>query len=302
MPKGDFLKPLCPLRDETFDDTRYFPLDDSQEKYEEFTRSFLDAAEWTSRGHLITVAGERGSGKTSLMQRCAAWLRDNAQNIGHCEVVTLDLSDEGLEETMTLAARVEETTDLILEAVAKKMLREQFNEVKAESSAAGKLRKLSTILSSRVDDKGNSLPPVIVVVLLRRYSAPAEIAEYYNRMRKGMIFFAEAYEKLDEIRRLQPSFDRMEVNAHMIELDALKTGDFDNLVQRLQREEPGLPTVPNAMIDTIERAFIPERVSAGELARLALGMLYIAAEQAAPELLQDHYVQFLTDYYLRASK
>jgi hypothetical protein len=303
LPTGDFLKPLCPLRDGTFDDTRYFPLDGSQEKYEAFTSGFMDPGEWTSRGHLIIVAGERFSGKTSLTQRCAAWLRDNAESVGHCEVVAVDLSDEGLAAAMTVDERVEETADRILEAVAKKMPEEQFNEVKAEPSIAGKVRKLSTFLSSRIDAGGKSLLPVVVVVLLRRYSTPAEMDKYYGSiMRKGMIFFAEAYENIDEIRALQPGFDRMEVNAHMIELEVLKAGDFDGLVQRLRQEEPGLPTVPSAMVDTIEKVFIPKRVSAGQLARLALGVLHIATEQAAPVLLQDHLVQYLSGYYLKEPK
>ncbi len=300
LPTGDFIKPLCPLRYETFDDARYWPLDSSRENYEQFTGHFKGAAEWTSRGHLIAVTGGRGYGKTSLMQRCAAWLRDNAENIGHCEVVTVDLSDEGPAATMLLNARIEETADRILEAVAKRVPREQLDEVKAEPTVAGKIRKLSIILGSRVDGDGKPLPPVIVVVLLRNYSTPAEIDEYYNRiMRKGMIFFAEAYEKIDEIRELQPGFNRVEVNSLMLELGVLKAGDFGGLVQRLQFEEPHLPTVSKAMIDSIEKEFIPRRVSAGRLARLAVGVLEIAHERAATELLQVHLDQYLTDFYLK---
>jgi hypothetical protein len=300
LPTGDFIKPLCPLRYDKFNDERYFPLDSSLENYEKFIKHFKDAAEWTSRGQLITVTGGRGYGKTSLMQRCAAWLRDNAKNIGQCEVVPVDLSDEGPAPTMLLGDRVEETADRILEAVAKKMRKEQLEEVKAEPAAAGKIRKLSIILSSRVDGNGKTLPSVIVVALLRSYSAPAEIAEYYNNiMRKGMIFFAEAYEKLDEIRELHPGFNRLEVNALMLELGALKAGDFGGLVQRLQREEPHLPTVPSTMIDSIEKEFIPRRVSAGRLARLAVGVLEIAHGLAATELQQDHLDQYLRDFYLK---
>ena len=118
-------------------------------------------------------------------------------------------------------------------------------------------------------------------------------------MRKGMIFFAEAYEKIDEIRELQPGFNRVEVNSLMLELGVLKAGDFGGLVQRLQFEEPHLPTVSKAMIDSIEKEFIPRRVSAWRLARLAVGALEIAHERAATELLQVHLDQYLTDFYLK---
>ena len=72
---------------------------------------------------------------------------------------------------MLLNARIEETADRILEAVAKRVPREQLDEVKAEPTVAGKIRKLSIILGSRVDGDGKPLSPVIVVVLLRNYSA-----------------------------------------------------------------------------------------------------------------------------------
>jgi hypothetical protein len=297
--KGDFLRPLSPLQDENFDDKRYFEIDSSCERFRQFTESFTDPTEWTSRGHLITVAGDRGYGKTSLMQRCAAWLRDHDEEMGQCEVVTVDLSDEGPGAAMALGARVGETVDRILEAVAKKMRKEQLDDIKGELAAATRIRKLSTILSSRMDADGNSLPPIIVVVLLRRYSTPSEIDEYYNNiMRKGMIFFAEAYEKIDQIRALHSGFNRIEVNARMLELDVLKDGDIDLLVRRLRSEEPDLPNVSDRMIEAIERAFIPKRVSAGELARLASGVLQMAADQGAPELLQDHLIQYFADYYL----
>src|SRR6266496_3455810 len=72
FPVAQYFQPLCPL-DRPTDEDRYLAIDSSVEMFTKFTDSFDDPAAWMASGHLIVVTGDRGYGKTSLIQRCAYW-------------------------------------------------------------------------------------------------------------------------------------------------------------------------------------------------------------------------------------
>jgi hypothetical protein len=292
LPRDDVLRPLSPLRFEEFDQKRYLPLDSTQDRFDEFTSAFARPERWTTKGHLIVATGDRGFGKTSLIQRCGAWLRDQAREKKHYEVVPVDLSDEGWAPRMAMNDRIEETLEFTLEALSKRIPAEQREDLRNLPSPRSKFRKLSSIISDRVDAEGKQQPPIIAVVLLRRYSSSDEVTEYYNFARKGLVFFAEAYEQIDDIKALKAQFNRIEANALLLELDALKAGDVAALVTRIRAEEGNLPAVPSEIVDEIEQSFITSRMSAGELARMAWGSLRIAADRAAPELKSIHIAEY----------
>src|SRR5579859_6532054 len=95
----DYTRPLCPLRIDAHLD-RYLMIDSFEERLGAFQAAFAEPAGWIGQGHLVVVTGERGYGKTSLIQRCAAWLRDQAGGTGaigqpRCRIVVVDLSDQG---------------------------------------------------------------------------------------------------------------------------------------------------------------------------------------------------------------
>jgi hypothetical protein len=206
----------------------------------------------------------------------------------------VDLSDEGFREETPMSARIRETLEFILDALGMRITVDQRAEIENAyaNSAPSAFRRLAGLLSSR-SNSGKALPPIVLVVLLRRYSSPAEIAEYYDLARQGMIFFAEAFAELDAVKERERRFDREEADSLLLELDVLKTGDADLLIRRIRAEAGYLPEVNAEVLRDIESIIAsPPPMGAGELARMAGGALRIAAAEAAPELETRHIVQY----------
>jgi energy-coupling factor transporter ATP-binding protein EcfA2 len=103
--------PLCPHRDEQHD-TFYVQVDGTETEYSRF-RETMNSVPWlTEKGRLVVVTGEPGCGKTSLIHRCAAWLRDELAKV-HLTGEIFTLTDSG-EPNQSMMLRMEHVvTDLV---------------------------------------------------------------------------------------------------------------------------------------------------------------------------------------------
>jgi hypothetical protein len=86
-------------------------------------------------------------------------------------------------------------------------------------------------------------------------------------------------------------FDGDDADSLLLELDVLKAGDADLLVQRVRTEAGYLPALNADVLGDIE-AMSASQMSAGQLARMAGGAFRIAADEAAPELKTRHIAQY----------
>jgi hypothetical protein len=297
MLRDEALDPLCPLRVAGFDDTQFLPLDGTQEQFVRFKETYAHPEYWTANGHLIIVGGDKGFGKTSLIQRCAAWLRDQPKGPVRCEIVSVDLSDEGERKTMPLSERADETMRFILTALGSRLTEDQHTELKkTETLHKDKFRKLGQMLTDRIAPDGKTPQPIVLLVVLRRYSTLEEIDQYWDYACRGLAFFAEAYENLERIKRLESRFNRMGVDTMFMGLDVLKAGDAGGLVTRIRSKRDNPPEVPSELIGEIEQRFIRRGMGAGELAKMASGALSIAQDSAEQELKEIH----IAEYYRTA--
>ncbi|GGQ45445.1 hypothetical protein BKA00_006357 [Actinomadura coerulea] len=70
------LGPLCPWETPDHAD-RYAAVDHAQHAFEEFQGHFADCSPLLAKGRMVLVSGGSKCGKTSLIHRCAHWLRDH---------------------------------------------------------------------------------------------------------------------------------------------------------------------------------------------------------------------------------
>jgi hypothetical protein len=288
----EYLKPLSPRRNAA-DESRYLDVDRSEEKYTKFKDAFRDPAGWTSTAHMVVVTGDSGYGKTSFIQRCAAWLDENAAS-AHCKVVVVDLSDERW-SAETEETRLRRTFSWILDELRTVLQAADITRISSHADMAESFRDLGRVLSVQTTGAGQPLPPVVLVVLLQGYASPAEVLQYYNLARPGMVFFAEIFEQedIEGISVMQPSFNRVSTEAHLLAMDVLKSGDAERLVAWIKSTGGNWPDMPDAIVrEHFERIIEQYKIGMSELTRLTWRTLDIAAKQAAPEVTTMHITQY----------
>jgi energy-coupling factor transporter ATP-binding protein EcfA2 len=291
--------PLRPLRNDGADETRYLPIDSSDQRYGEFTGRFDQSCGWAARGHLVVVTGERGYGKTSLIQRCACWLKKAAEHQGRVRVVVADLSDERWGKDEEKAARLTMTLSAMLDALGDNILEADRKAIESEAELWKKFRDLGRLLAA-TRRPGATLPPLVLVVLTQGYPKPDEIEQYYRFARPGMFFFSEVWERdhIAKVRRQIEEFDRDEVAAHELALNVLRTGDAHPLVQAIRSEGGAPPEVRPLMVATIDQNIIGagSGVGVGQFSLLVRGILDIAAAEGAAEVTDAHLLRYFSQY------
>lgn len=89
---GDF-RPLCPWHDATHDEL-YIPVDHCDVAFADFQAEMEAVPVDARRAQTILVHGREGSGKTSLLHRCASWLQRGHD--GRLPADVLDFTDQRL--------------------------------------------------------------------------------------------------------------------------------------------------------------------------------------------------------------
>lgn len=289
-PVDHYFQPLCPLM-RADDEARYLAVDSSLECFNEFKAAFADPERWKSQGHLVVVTGDRGYGKTSLVQRCAHWLREQARS--HGAVVVVDLSDERWGEKVTEEMRLKRTLSWILDALRDTLEKDELEQIAQHSELADSFRDLGRVLGSRLDSQG-AAQPVLLIVLLQGYPRPAEIEQYYQLARPGMFFFAELFEReeIAKVTTMMPDFNRVTTGVHHLALSVLKSGDADLLVDWIRHNGGSWPEIPKVVRDHFNNTITGYKVGIRELGKLAWGTLAVAAAEAAHRVTVIHIAKY----------
>jgi energy-coupling factor transporter ATP-binding protein EcfA2 len=290
-PADEYLQPLCPLRIHAHKD-RYLSIDGYEERFKEFRTYFAEPVRWTDKGHLVVVTGDRGYGKTSLIQRCALWLQEEARQ--HCEIVVVDLTDERWPATETEPDRLSRTLDWMLDALRHALQAHEVSMIKSHTDMMSSFRDLGRVLRLRKDGDGNALPPIVLAVLLQGYPRPSEIARYYTLARPGTFFFAEMFDR-EDIARLSAiwnGFNRTDIDRHLLNMEVLKSGDARLLVDWIRREGGSWPEVPDEIIMEHFDGITKYKIGMAELAKLTWGTLGVAAAESAERVTVNHIARY----------
>jgi hypothetical protein len=290
---AEYFRPLRPLH-VLDDENRYLDIDSAEELYSNFIQDFADPARWTDQGHVVVVTGDSGYGKTSLIQRCARWLRDYQQQ--ECEVVVLDLSDEqwGIDENQ--ADRIARVFGRMLHILRSDLTEQAMADIKGNSpDMIDSFKYLGDALRSRWDDSGVLQPPIVIVVLLPGYPKPSEIVKYHDLVQPGMFFFAEMFEPehIGNMIERMKGFKRSEAKVSHLATSVLKSGDAELIAEWIRSERPGAPELPDEIVSHRLVPLITQwQVSMSEFTRTALGVLDCAAAESAPRVTDDHFFQY----------
>ncbi|MBS2961534.1 ATP-binding protein [Actinocrinis puniceicyclus] len=279
------LKDRCyPLRPaiETQDYDRYLPLDDIENRFTYFVDTHKDKARFHRSGHLVYVTGGSGSGKTSMIHRCAYHLKQLLD-----EVILIDLSsqrwverDKELRMRRTFREILGQLRRIVDVSVVSRLLSE------LEGDVIQAFRELSSTLAKLT-------PQRVLVVLLSPEPTAEELAMFAAATEPRLVFFAELSD-IEQIRRSQtelPNYQSPQRSVVELRVGRLKPGDGKLLVDGIAQYEQGLPTIPD---DIVEKWIERNARSILLLKRLTLGVRLLARERNASTVGPEDVLEYLT--------
>jgi hypothetical protein len=248
------LSPLDPLSrpdDEDF----YVDVGNSEEAFRQFQSAMDDVAALRSRGQLVVVAGEHGCGKTSLANRCAAWLGRRLRAAG-VDPVVIDArgSVYGYESVvLSIEKRMHHVVDDLVHSLR------AGTDIPVEPGFVDQdvTRAYRSIVDVIPDERR-------LVVLLPPSELPAEIEQYAALARyPGLVFFAEA-EYGKSVRRV-PSAGELVV----LEVGPLSKADGWRFIATRQDRADSVPSVS---FETAQAILSSDAISIATLQRLMYGL------------------------------
>jgi hypothetical protein len=238
----------------------YVPVDHTETAFRQFQAQFEDPAHLVDLGRLVVVTGDRGCGKTALVNRCAHWLREWLVPAGlHGQVI--DLTREARENQSMVERRARVSAALVDRLYEQRLLvSEVVREMRGEPDDV--YRNLAGCLT----------PGLVPIVLLPRSAdLTEELVGYATDARRRIVFVGETSYGLSEERRqrIDQAGEAPAVHLAVSRLGARDASRFAE--ERLRRVPEGtLPRVAPTALD--EYTASRQRVSIGEVQRLLYGM------------------------------
>ena len=285
--EGRPLAPLCPFQVDEHEDY-YVPVDHCQQAFEEFQELIGDVA---AQGGLVVTTGQRGCGKTSLINRCANWLSgqlDKAQIIS--------LVDES-SPTDPIEYRLRHVFSCVLDDVRSRQLLDA-DQLKGLEDRTDNLelgyRQLSSLL-----DPGT----VLIILLPHSEDLTKEIAHYARFTRPRLVFFAESSYPDNVDRRWKDIAEACRVTPLLLRVGPLSEGDgwrFARARQERSELHPDAGVYRRVSEETMQRVTaLP--MSIGQLQNLLHGVYEEQRrDPPADDALELSYEE-ITDYFFRRS-
>lgn len=234
------------------------PVGNSEAAFEKFKHEIGGRGDIEADGRVVMACGWDGTGKTALINRCAAWLRAELRAAGATPVVL------ELRNVTNLWSSVQERMMAVTTAV--------FDEVHARQLFQ---QNVLDLLDRRVDEPehfyrilANALTPdLFLLVLLPPTEIPAEVSRYLSLALGRIVFFAET-RLVDATRHVLPSLRTSRgTTPLMLDLGALENDEGWVFVKSRLRAESAL----RISEETVRRVTEARKVSIGELQALFLG-------------------------------
>lgn len=290
-------QPLRPWKEPAHHDY-YVRVDRTEEAYSEFTQR-IDGPESLTHGRLVVVIGGQGCGKSSLVNRCAAWVH----NVLRADGITPEIIDLTMEcaDNQSITDRMRHICRLITDELAlrRRMNRGTLSELKARQDSPEQLyRYLSGVLDLAA---GTGL--ALVVLLPPSQDLEEEIVRYAGLVHPRLVFFAES-SYLEATGGWRAELDRATRNRPappiVLTVGTLVAGDGSRFAAaRLKPPDGGMsPGMPDLSQDAMTR-WAEARgaaVSVDQMNRMLIGVYQWILKQATPveEVTYDH----IAEYYV----
>lgn len=266
--------PTAPLSPHTNENHHmfYVAVDNTESEFRRFQDTMRSVGRLTEEGRLVVVTGKTGCGKTSLINRCAAWLRDKLTN---------ELESAAVIFPLTRSAKPDEHITLRMEQVITDVIDHLSNEkhgVKTDDIDLLNLRikeiKEITRIRSVIDREDrqkqhialvdrvykyimqDALPDDRIAIILLPPSSDlvSEIIHYADFAKyPRIVFFAET-DYVDDVQRMWPRIstnDRM--TPILLKVGPLNTGDGWTYAQARQGINSDDLSFPRVSEETMQR-------------------------------------------------
>jgi len=290
--------PLCPFRRPEHE-RYYVPLDNTQQAFEQFQEQIGDLRGLRDEGRLIMVSGQRGCGKTALINRCATWLRDGLDNLG-IQGMIFSLTQEGL-ENQPIQRRMNHVFQCVVDDLWQRELLSKEDHIRGLKERRDDLDLAYRYLSGVLDDD-------IVTIVLLPPSADLvrEVEGYAKYARKHIVFFVES-SFVDSMERSWPDIcTASRVSPILLEVGPLRERDGWLFAQARQEHHPIADEMfPRVSEKTMQRVTDGWETSVGQLQALLFGVYRERSNRPGPEItVTSDEVTYadITSYHFRLTR
>ncbi|MGH3821269.1 MAG: hypothetical protein ACRDRA_00250 [Pseudonocardiaceae bacterium] len=264
------IAPLSPLNNKDHH-TFYVAVDDTETEFRRFQDTMRSVGRLMEEGRLVVVTGKPGCGKTSLINRCAAWLRDELAEVESTAVIIPLTRSAKLDDPIT--HRMEQViTDVIdhlsneqheVRAQDIELLRRKIREIQETTrirSVIGREDRQKQLIA-QVDRvykyiMQEALPDDRIAIILLPPSSELvnEITHYADFARyPRIVFFAET-DYVDDVRRMWPRISTNDRRTPiLLKVGPLNTGDGWTYAQARQGINSAGRNFPTVTEETMRR-------------------------------------------------
>lgn len=264
--------PLCPYTHPEHENF-YVPVDHTEKAFEVFKKALGDdPSALRAEGRLTVALGWDGCGKTSLLNRCANWVKAELRQ--GCHIVSLVDAARDSDPREVRENRVFKL--LVHELFARDLIDPKQREDLTEALDKGDL-DFGYFYASRYVLKPKN---VVLVVLLPRTEIPLEVESYAKRAYPNLVFLAES-RKVEAVGSYWPRIESAHDSSTPIRLEVgtLAQGDGWAFVQARKGDRTDAPDYPYVSEETIRRVTVARKLSIGELHKLLYGTYQELLEQ-----------------------
>jgi hypothetical protein len=297
---GMTANPYQPLRpwDEPEHAGYYVAVDRTGSAFAEFTEKVADPLSLVTYGRLVVVLGGQGCGKTSLVNRCAAWVQTSLADHGVTPMI-FDLTRTSRDSQPT-PERMSAVCAMIIDQLEldQRLAPPVLAELRSRQRSPDPMYHYLSLALDRLAARGGT-PLAAVVLLPPSQELRMEILEYARVVRPRLVFFAES-SYLDPQGSWQAGLDRASPAPPIaLTVGGLEPEDGWLYAQaRLRGHDGGkpVPIVRRETMDRVVRAPGPS-LTIEQLLRLLFGVYDEVLARPAPAA--EVTFEDITEYYFR---
>lgn len=277
------LGPLCPWDDLGHYDY-YVSVDRTQRSFDEFTVQLSgDVGSVLKQGRMVITLGDEGCGKSSLNNRCVAWLSNRLTELDITPlIVDLTMLTAGNAPVATVE-RMRQVCEALIDQleVDRRLDGGVLAELRSRQEAPDKMYHYLSLVLTRIASSG---PNLALLVLLPSADLAPEIVKYVSLVRPRLVFFAES-STLKPDGSWQSGLDRLgKAPPIMLSVGQLGPEDGWRYVEHRLRRHDSTVQVPSLHRETMARVVQPggPSVTIARLARLLFGVYEAVLASPAP--------------------
>jgi nucleoside-triphosphatase THEP1 len=222
----DPMRPLCPWDEDTAEHEQYYvPIDHTAESFASFTEQMANPDGLRKNGRLVLVAGQGGCGKTSLINRCANWLRKELQDPHGITVKIINLT-KASSGSDTVPDRMMQASRRLADEIKMGKVVPSEELLEPIMASRDRFEELYPRLSRALNDKlvlAVLLPPIDLVV--QTENIMEEIRQYSRMVDGKLVMFIEVTLAEEPADRLAAAKDPVAARPLVLPVRPLKDGD-----------------------------------------------------------------------------